>query len=134
MNKKIFKKNDIRGNFPKDFSFKTLNQLATIFATYLFQKGKILIAHDARLSSPYLYKTIIKLLLKKNKNLKIIKGKLMSTPMFYYLNKKLKTNGGIMITASHNPKNYNGFKIINKKNQMIGGEEILKLIKNNANK
>ncbi len=133
MNEKIFRKNDIRGIFPQELNLETIIKIIQILEKYFFKKGKILIAHDVRAGSLYLYKKIIALL-KKNKKIKVIKGELMSTPMFYYLIDKLKTNGGIMITASHNPKNYNGLKIINKKNEMIAGKTILKLIKKNESK
>ena len=53
-----------------------------------------------------------------------------TTPMFYFLVNKLNAAGGIMITASHNPKEYNGLKVVGKNAEMVGGEEILKLMTN----
>jgi phosphomannomutase len=54
---------------------------------------------------------------------------LSTTPMFYFLVKKMNAIGGLMITASHNPKNYNGLKIVDKNALPISGIQILKLMK-----
>ena len=60
--------------------------------------------------------------------MRIIDGGLMTTPMFYFLVNHFNADGGIMITASHNPKEYNGLKIINKNAVPISGKEIQKWI------
>ena len=57
----------------------------------------------------------------------ILKVGLATTPMFYFLVKKLKAGGGIMITASHNPPNYNGLKIVDENALPMSGLAIKKL-------
>jgi phosphomannomutase len=92
-------------------------------------KPKLVVAHDARLSSPRLYKTVLKTLKPKTYNLKPIPVGLATTPMFYFLVRQQKASGGIMITASHLPKNYNGLKVVDKNALSISGREIKKLFK-----
>ena len=53
---------------------------------------------------------------------------MITNPMFYILVNKLGADGGIMITASQNPKEYNGLKVVGKKAKVIGGKEIKKLV------
>ncbi len=52
----------------------------------------------------------------------------MTTPMLYFLVADNKADGGIMVTASHNPKEYNGLKVVKKGAQPMGGEEIEKMV------
>jgi len=127
MNKNIFKAYDIRGRYPQEINEKTMAEIAPLLAK-IFKNKKIIIGHDARLSSPLLYQAIIKEL-KKYKIKKIISIGLATTPMIYFLVNNLKTDGGIIITASHNPKEYNGLKVVGKKAKMISGYEISKLIR-----
>lgn len=85
---------------------------------------KIVVAHDARLSSPALYKAVLKGIGKRALGIGTA-----TTPMFYFLVNKLKATGGIMVTASHNPKEFNGLKVVGKKAVPISGKEILSLFK-----
>ncbi|MDP3052762.1 MAG: hypothetical protein Q8N22_02270 [bacterium] len=138
INPNIFKANDIRGKYPSEINERVISEIVGKLADF-FPEGKIVVAHDARLSSPVLYKAVITGF--KNKNLslrdisrretklKTIEVGLATTPMFYFLVKKLKAGGGIMITASHNPKNYNGLKIVDKNALPISGLEVKKLFK-----
>lgn len=128
INPGIFKANDIRGEYPSEINEKIISEIVEKL-TKFFDSGKIVVAHDARLSSPSSYKAVIGQLEAKNSKLKAAKVGLATTPMFYFLVKKLKANGGIMITASHNPKNYNGLKIVDKNALPISGLEIKKLFK-----
>jgi len=125
MDLNIFKAYDIRGRYPQEINEKTITEIAFLLAK-TFKNKRIIIGHDARLSSPKLYKTLIKEF--KNQPLKTINIGLATTPMIYFLVNKLKTDGGIIITASHNPKEYNGLKIVGKQAKMISGYEISKLI------
>jgi phosphomannomutase len=133
----IFKANDIRGEYPSEINEKIVSEIAQHFSRYFKLQAtsykrqvKVVVAHDARLSSSSLYKAVITGLQDcKIARLKIIEGGLTTTPMFYFLVKKLKAVGGLMITASHNPPNYNGLKIVDENALPISGLEVKKLFK-----
>ena len=125
LNRKIFRANDIRGVYPSEINERLVFQVAQKLGGYY--KKKIVIGYDARLSSPALYKELKKGL-KKNKNLKIIEAGLITTPTMYFLTNHYKLDGGVMVTASHAPKEFNGMKIVKKGAQMLSGEEILKIV------
>jgi len=130
----IFKAYDIRGRYPKEINEEVVAKIAREVRGRL-GGGKIVVGHDARLSSPALYKSVLQSLkIKKflpagrQVKFKIEAVGLATTPMLYFLVNKLKAAGGIMITASHNPKEFNGLKIVGKKAIPIGGAEIKKWI------
>ncbi len=136
MNFNIFKANDIRGKYPGEINEKTISEIAQKLGRYFKRQAsgikrqvKIVIAHDARLSSQSLYEAVITGFKIQDSRFKIIEVGLATTPMFYFMVKKLKADGGIMITASHNPKDYNGLKIVDKNAMSISGLEIRKLFK-----
>ncbi|MFA5084275.1 MAG: hypothetical protein WC475_02750 [Candidatus Paceibacterota bacterium] len=122
----IFKANDIRGRYPSEINEKIISEIVKKLSGFS-NSGKIVVAHDARLSSSGLYKVVVSQLKTQNSKLKAIEAGLATTPMFYFLVKKLKAAGGIMITASHNPKNYNGLKIVDKNALPISGLEVKKM-------
>ncbi|MEK7568314.1 MAG: hypothetical protein AAB498_01640 [Patescibacteria group bacterium] len=127
MDPKIFRAYDIRGRYPEKLNEKIVEEIAPALIK-LFAKKKIVLGRDVRLSSPKLYRTLVKRLSGKN-NIKIIKGGIMTTPMLYFLTVFLKAGGGVMVTASHNPKDYNGLKIVGSVATPISGAEIFKLLK-----
>ena len=108
INDSIFREYDIRGIYGVDLDFDKAYMIGKSFGTYIDEK-KVIVGHDNRLSSPELNEGLIKGLLETGIN--VINLGLVTTPMYYYAKKKLKIKNGIMITASHNPKEYNGFKI-----------------------
>ena len=127
----IFGEN-IQAKLTKKQFRKLLKNSADIFkrqASGIKRQVKIVIAHDARLSSQSLYEAVITGFKIQDSRFKIIEVGLATTPMFYFMVKKLKADGGIMITASHNPKDYNGLKIVDKNAMSISGLEIRKLFK-----
>lgn len=126
INPGIFKANDIRGEYPSEINEKIISEIVKKLSDF-FNSGKIVIAHDARLSSPSLYKAAVRKFQAPGSKFQVIKAGLTTTPMFYFLVKKSKAIGGIMITASHNPSNYNGLKIVDKNVLPISGLEIKKL-------
>ncbi len=129
INKRIFKAYDIRGFYPKEISSKTAFEIGKILSRFFF-KGKIVVARDGRIGSPQLYRAVIKGLKANETNkLKTIEVGLATTPMFYFLVIRLKAVGGVMVTASHNPKEYNGFKVVGKNAEMISGYELQKFIR-----
>lgn len=127
MKPEIFKAYDIRGRYPDEVNEVVIAEIAGRLAGY-FNKGKLVLGHDARLSSPALYESLKKSLVAGHKSLVIIDAGLITSPMLYFLVNHFKAAGGIMITASHNPKQYNGLKVVGKKAVPISGKEIRKLV------
>jgi phosphomannomutase/phosphoglucomutase len=102
----IFRAYDIRGIYPKDLNEEIAKKLGKAFGT--FNRGKIVVGMDARLSSPTLKKNFIEGLL--SVGCEVMDVGMVITPMLMFAVKHLKTDGGVVITASHNPKDFNGFK------------------------
>lgn len=128
MDQKIFKAYDIRGKYPKEINEKVAAEIISAIVRVSQLKAKIVVGHDTRLSSPSLYETALNLLKAKSYELKTIPAGMITTPMLYFLVNHFNADLGIMITASHNPKEYNGLKIVGKKAMPISGKEILKWI------
>lgn len=125
----IFKANDVRGVYPSEINEKEVRKIGLALSGYFGKGAKLVIGHDARLSSPSLYRALKDSLKSKKLNgLKVIEAGLMTTPMLYFLVAHSKADGGIMVTASHNPKEYNGLKVVKKGARPVGGKEIEKIV------
>ena len=111
INKNIFREYDIRGIYGEDLNEDVAYTLGRSFGTYIKKFGvtETIIGHDNRLSSPILSESLIQGILDSGMN--VIDIGLVTTPMYYYARKYYKMKTGIMITASHNPKDDNGFKM-----------------------
>lgn len=110
MKKEIFKAYDIRGTVNKDLFIEDAYIIGQSYGSYLKEKVKLnkcVIGMDNRLTSPLIKENLIKGLLSTGIN--VIDYGLITTPMHYYTRYINKTCG-IMVTASHNPKDDNGFK------------------------
>lgn len=134
---KIFRANDIRGIYPSEINEAVVFEIVCVIKK-LF-KNCVVVGHDARLSSPELYKSVLKALKQnrrrqgysgRSKKIKVFEAGMSTSPAIYFLTNKLKADGGIMVTASHNPPEYNGLKIIGKGALPISGKEILKIMAN----
>ena len=110
VNKEMFREYDIRGVYGVDLSFDVAYLIGRAFGTKLreFNIPSTVLAYDNRLSSVELEGGMIKGLVECGINVKRLG--LATTPMCYFAANYLKTNCSMMITASHNPKEYNGFK------------------------
>lgn len=110
MNPNIFREYDVRGVYPTDINESVSYTFGKAFGTYIkkFNQTECVIGHDNRLSSDSLFKALIEGLLSSGIN--VVNVGLVTTPMYYYACIKNKIPAGIMITASHNPKDDNGFK------------------------
>lgn len=112
----IFKSYDIRGIYPDQINEQNIIRIVT--AIYSFIKSKIpekkqlsiVIGRDMRISSPALFEAATKTLVELDA--KVIDIGLVSTPTFYFAVYSNKFDGGFQISASHNPKEYNGLKIV----------------------
>lgn len=111
LNKLMFREYDIRGIWGKDINEEISYHIGRAFATKLlsFGKNKMLVGYDNRSSSETIEKNLIKGLTDGGVN--VVRLGLVTTPMYYYAWDKLNIKCGMMITASHNPKEYNGFKM-----------------------
>lgn len=111
MNHLIFREYDIRGIVGKDFNAEDVERIGQGYATYLARYGgkNCVIARDCRLSSQMIRDALIKGLTKGGVH--VIDAGLGPTPLLYFATRNLQVDGGVMITASHNPPEYNGFKI-----------------------
>ena len=105
--KKLFGTNGVRGVFSEDFTLEFVNDLVMSSAAY-FKQGKILVGYDGRHSSTIVAKIVSSAL--NYSGLDCYMAGLVPTPCLEYATKKLGYDGGLMITASHNPPQYNGIK------------------------
>lgn len=135
---KIFKAYDIRGIYPTQFNEN--NAIEIVKAIYKFFQDKIgksrlsiVLAYDMRISGPQLFAAAKETLVKAGAN--VIDCGMLSTPSFYFATSHYGYDCGIQITASHNPKEYNGMKfVINSPHGLIkiGGSTGMPEIKNLA--
>lgn len=121
---KLFGTNGVRGVFGKDFTLQFVHDLTLSLGAY-FKKGPILVGYDGRDSSPIIAKVICSTL--NYCGLDCNLGGLVPTPALEYATKKLGYSGGIMITASHNPPQYNGIKPVAKDGVEISREDEVKI-------
>lgn len=111
----IFKSYDIRAIYPEEINEQNIAQIVTAIYEFLLQKtGKekltVGFGYDMRLSAPSLYPIVIETLLDLGAD--VINMGMVSTPSFYFAVFNHKYDAGIQLTASHNPKEYNGLKIV----------------------
>lgn len=133
MNYNILRENDIRGTYPQDINKEIAKRIGKAYGTYLKNNGKssCIVGHDNRLSSEELNEGLTEGLLETGINITDIG--LVTTPMLNFACITRKQENGIMITASHNQKEDNGFKIFGKDYLHLRKEkleEIYTLIKN----
>lgn len=124
INKNIFRGYDIRGIYPTEIDEDTAYTIGLGFGSYIKSIGKknCVVGHDNRISSPILFKALIEGILKTG--IDVISLGLCTTPMYYYACIKLKIYSGVMVTASHNPKDDNGFKFAFDEKGNCKGQEI----------
>ena len=111
----IFKAYDIRGIYGKDLNEDTAFKIGQSFVVFLKKKLNkedltVVLAKDNRISSNSLFSFIKRGIMSQGAN--VIDIGLSTTPLFYFSVAHFKYDGGIIITASHNPKEYNGFKFV----------------------
>lgn len=127
----IFRSYDIRGIVGKDIDKDVANILGKAFGSYIqefLKENVVIVGHDNRESSDLLNKALIEGVTSTGAN--VIDVGLATTPMVYYSRKLLDIGPAIQITASHNPGEYNGFKMCLKKDEeSIYGEKIQEIYK-----
>jgi phosphomannomutase len=114
INEGVFKAYDIRGIYPTEIDEDFAYKLGRGFATFVLEKNpeakSIVLSSDMRLSSPALRSQVERGLLDSGMN--VIDVGLSSTPTFYFAVAYYGYDAGIQVSASHNPKEYNGFKMV----------------------
>lgn len=126
MNPVIFREYDIRGVFNQDFDTDFAETLARAFVTHLVQKTgqkqpRISLGYDARLSSPEIAKRLCEGLKKSGAH--VLKLGQVTSPLSYFSTFTVENcHGSFMVTGSHNPPEYNGFKISLGKSTIFGDE------------
>ena len=132
-NPEIFKAYDIRGIYPKEIDRKTAYNLGRALIT--FTKAKtVAVGKDIRISSDTMEEELIRGLTDQGAN--VIKLGLATSPLVYNASGKLDVELGVIITASHNPAEYNGFKLCRQNAVPIGegsGMEEIKALTINGN-
>ena len=110
LNKYMFREYDIRGVYGKDIDEEISYLIGKAFGTKLASLGKdtTIVGYDNRISSPIIEKNVVKGITECGIN--VVRLGLVTTPMYYYSWDLLNIKCGMMITASHNPKDDNGFK------------------------
>ena len=125
INPEIFRSYDIRGIVGKDIDGNVAEKLGRSFGSYVQELGEetVIVGNDNRESSDELRERLIKGLTESGVN--VINIGMATTPMVYYARKLFDIGPAIQITASHNPGEYNGFKMcIKKEEESIYGEKI----------
>ncbi len=112
INPEILREYDIRGIYEKSLTLNDIIQIGEKLSKIIHSKksNKIIIGHDGRNSSLKIKNSLIKTFLKFG--IDVVDISLIPTPISYFANKTYNIPNVIMITGSHNPKDYNGLKII----------------------
>ncbi|MCL5986511.1 MAG: phosphomannomutase/phosphoglucomutase [Actinobacteria bacterium] len=105
----IFKDCDIRGKYPGELDEDVALRFGKAFGTF-FSGKRVLVGGDIRTHTPKLKSSMIKGLIFSG--CKVLDLGICPIPIFYYFYSKFKCAGGIMVTASHNPGEFNGFKVV----------------------
>ncbi len=123
MNRAIFRQYDIRGIVDEDLNEEVVETLGKGIGTMMhnLDKHRITLGWDARLSSPAYRDALTKGLVSTGIN--VIQLGMCTTPAFYFSIHQIQAEGGVMITGSHNPPEFNGFKV-NVGTESIYGDKI----------
>lgn len=121
----IFKAYDIRGIYPSGLNETIAHRIGQAFALLIKKESdlptvSVVVSRDMRLSSPQLHQAVTRGIIDQGVN--IVDIGLASTPTFYFAVGYLGLQGGIQVSASHNPSEWNGFKMVRAKGVPISGE------------
>lgn len=127
INPTIFREYDLRGVVDVDISPSGVVELGKAFGTYLNQQGltQAVLGWDSRASSPAYRDALTKGL--TSTGIDVVDIGQVTTPIFYWARVRYGLEAGVMITASHNPAEYNGFKLAGRGKGTLFGDEIQKV-------
>ncbi len=122
MNPEIFREYDIRGVVDRDLTDQDVVLIGKAFGSYLRSenRSKVSVGRDCRLSSENYQRLLVEGLLATGCD--VVDIGVCPTPVFYFSLRHLKKDGGIMVTASHNPPEYNGFKLCSGYDSLFGSQ------------
>ena len=134
VSKSIFKAYDIRGIVNEDLTIETVVLIGKAIGSESIERGErgIVVGRDGRTSGPDLMNALVEGI--KSTGCHVVKIGMIPTPVLYYATYSKGASSGVMITGSHNPPNYNGFKMMIA-GETLSGERILNLYEriNNQN-
>jgi len=132
VNPGIFKAYDIRGIYPDDLNEAAGYAIGRAFATFL-KVETVIVGRDMRLSGPQMFDAVTRGLMDQGSD--VINIGMVSTDQYYYACATLD-QAGIMVTASHNPAQYSGLKMVKKMPQLLSGDEgiqdLRRIVENDA--
>ena len=119
---KVFREYDIRGIVGVEITDPDVSTLGRAFGTYMARQGKrrVVVGRDCRLSSDRYRDLLVSGMLLSGMD--VVDIGVCPTPLLYFAIRHLDREGGMMITASHNPPEYNGFKVCNGFDTILGPE------------
>src|SRR5258708_10301743 len=133
INPDIFKAYDVRGVYPGEVNEEAARGIGAAFVAYR-QAKRIALGRDMRLSSPALAAAFVDGATSQGAD--VVDYGMIATDMLYFAVASDRLDGGVQITASHNPKQYNGMKMVRKEAFPLSGEEglleIRQMIEGNA--
>ena len=134
MNPLIFREYDIRGVVDKDLDGEIVEKIGRAYGTFIQKaSGKeVVVGRDVRLSSEPYNRSLIRGIVETGCN--VLDVGVVSTPILYFSIIHYKKSGGVMITGSHNPIDYNGFKLCHGISSIYGEQiqELRKIIEENT--
>lgn len=125
MKRNAFKAYDIRGRVPDELNEEMAYRIGRGFAE-LFAARRVVVGRDVRLSSGSLAQALVRGL--TDMGCDVVDIGLCGTEMVYFATAHLGVDGGIMVTASHNPMDYNGMKLVSKESKPISGDSGLRAL------
>ncbi len=126
---KVFKAYDVRGIYPDELDEEGAYAIGRAYVQQ-FEPRRIAVGRDMRLSSPQMAAAVIRGA--ADEGAEVLDLGLVGTEMVYFAVGELELDGGIMVTASHNPKEYTGMKIVRRGALPVGGESGLLDVRDKA--
>jgi phosphomannomutase len=125
----VFKAYDVRGVYPSELDEEGAYRVARAYAEH-FEPRSVAVGHDMRLSSPPVFAAVVNGI--ADGGAEVVEIGLVGTEMLYHAVSELGLEGGVCVTASHNPKEYTGMKIVRRGALPVGGDSGLAEIRARA--
>ena len=122
----VFKAYDVRGVYPTELDEEGAYRIARAYAAH-FEPKSVAVGHDMRLSAPAMYEAVVNGIADSGTD--VVQLGLAGTEMLYHAVAELELDGGVCVTASHNPKEYTGMKIVRRGALPVGGDSGLAQIR-----